>query len=277
MRTSKLHLLAQTYSRFEHTDSLNHGQSLWMMTFSDLLLLLLTVFVLRLSMYELVPHAERIEQKKQAIVEISQEKELPVETEALSEEVSITGISQSKSILTNISDSIAMHLGATDVIRTGSGGFESTQAKLISLNEQSSELLLLSSTFPHDSEELSFRAQELLGVLGRIAKSKPIALHITGYASDWALAEERTLEVARQLIGSGMSKKRLFLASDLISAPITHANPGGTILLKVKILATKSHRDASEILDWVFTLSSEKEEFSFSGNPKSPLQDARIR
>jgi flagellar motor protein MotB len=207
MKSSSLGTLPKLITRFEHIAPVNHSQSLWMMTFSDLLLLLLTVFVLRLSMYELAPHAERNKSEKQAIIEIEQPKELTVETEAISEEVSLTGISQSKSILTNISDSIAAHLGATDVIRAGTGGFESSQAKLISLNEQTSELLLLSSTFPEESEELSFRAQALLGELGRISKNKPLALHITGYATDWTLAEKRTLQVARQLIGSGMSEK----------------------------------------------------------------------
>ncbi len=181
------------------TLALKNDQS-WLISFSDLLILLLTFFVLRYSMYSadpqvipkpiIKPKIEVIENRKLSFFE-----ELRIHLANIHQLSSLN--EPTKSFRFSSLIEIYPHgLGALTTLGTG--------------------------TFYPGTNELTFQAREQLTALGYALKNKPYEMNIeahssnasvgTGFISNWDLSLAQALTVKRQLIDASVGEQSVSIA-----------------------------------------------------------------
>lgn len=173
------------------------GGEAWMLTFSDLLLLLLTMFAMQISMSTFKNHTQK------------------------------TGTTQMQQTGTvkNIKD-------FTQKLK----GYHTNSAMLSPLNHSSKlqikqnslnvlEITLNTNPFFLDSEELNFKGKEFIQDISEVAKLKhyDLSLKLQKNSGDWDLAERQTARLVRQLIDSGVSINQI--SAQAILQPFTQHTP----------------------------------------------------
>lgn len=213
----------------------------WMVTFSDLLTLLLTFFVMQLSMSTLDTQTiiENLKHLsgKEIITETAQKGALKQEEDAPLE-------SDLKTLTTTESvDSLNREVSAENLTETGKISAQ-TLNQLIPGNQpditlqqepEGTRLLLGTSTFLSASDELSFDAAQTIGALGMFLKNRHAKITIAGHTdsdviqtkrfpSNWELSSARAIAVVRQLIDAGVDPQTLSAVGYGDSKPIADNN-----------------------------------------------------
>ncbi len=191
----------------------------WMLTFSDLLLLLLTLFVLKLSMSSL--DGNTLHRSLSAYILGEEAYDRP-EGERARSELQVDAIElapQSERILTAIDDGLARLAGEAQG-RRESGGERIVQDSIEVHANGEGILIRLSSPFPGQGTELSFRAEQHLAVVAASVKDEEVELLITThtagvepeqgeYPSFWELSAAQAELLARQMIDAGVEAQSI--------------------------------------------------------------------
>lgn len=191
----------------------------WMLTFSDLLLLLLTLFVLKLSMSSL--DGTTLHRSLSAYILGEEAYERPggtrVRGELQVEEIELTP--QTERILTAIDDGLARLAGEAQG-RRESGGQRIVQDSIEVQAKAEGVLIRLSSPFPGQGTELSFRAERHIAVVAASVKEEDVELLVTAYTagvqpeeseflSSWELSAAQAEVIVRQMIDAGVEAQSI--------------------------------------------------------------------
>ncbi|HQH28787.1 MAG TPA: flagellar motor protein MotB [Oligoflexia bacterium] len=202
----------------EHTaitgSAQQHNTYAWMFTFSDLTLLLLTMFVLRLSMssIDLQLYQERIAQFAA--------RPTPRQAEAVDQdEQNDTRATDSdrnaERLFQTMSAQLAVRFGAVrpplpdERYQIVESGIE------LHRKGQGFMMVLGGSSFADDGITLSFLAQEAVLSMLRVINGREVRVEILGYTagatadsaqypSSWELSQARAMTIARQIIDAGV-------------------------------------------------------------------------
>ncbi|MCB0324008.1 MAG: OmpA family protein [Bdellovibrionales bacterium] len=192
----------------------------WLLTFSDLLLLLLTFFVLRFSMLTLDGNT-----LERAFSQFSLESDgvfRPRAERSLSSfELDVTRLSPAlQTAIRAVSDGLASELGEVQSRREAGGIIVFDDALELRPTEDVLEVRLLPTTFPTGTTELSFIAERLITALGRsLADGGVEATIVVHTAQDapreapfrtaWELSRAQAVRIARQMIDAGVEPQSI--------------------------------------------------------------------
>ena len=196
----------------------------WLATFSDLLLLMLTFFVLRLSMSDFGTILSNAEFQK--------------------------GDQQEQSEFVGEEGTEAEHAVVMDWLRgnqllhqpaAGRPGPSQQDLELESLQE-GDRIWLGSGGFVPGSAELTFRGTEVSRALGRLIAERGLGVSISvhtkssaylaDFSSAWELSNARALVLQRQMIDAGVGSSAVFLSGYADSKPfraVDHLKQGKTL------------------------------------------------
>lgn len=190
-------------------DEAQAAHSGWLVTFSDLLTLLLTMFVMRYAMSTISSTA------LQDTIGAADRK-LPADTTP-----GTTPASQ-------LTESLSMSLGSELIASFG----DNSDAPVLWRIENDQVVLVLSGTyFLSESDELSFRGKELLSSLTKSVSDRVGAVRIAAYTeedppssaeypSPWELSRAQALAVARQMIDAGLPESVISAAGLADTRPL---------------------------------------------------------
>jgi chemotaxis protein MotB len=204
----------------------------WMLTFSDLLLLLLTLFILKLSMSSL-DGATLHRALSSFILNKPAAHERPI-GERASNELSLQSLTLSpriQALLTATEEAIASIDGQVQGKRE-SGGRIVFDPSFEILPESDALLLRWYRPFPDNGTELSFRAEQQLRAVIRgtdkVKSSFAISTHSTHFTkmpreftSAWELTAAQALRISRQFIDAGVEQQSISLFGYGDSRPLT--------------------------------------------------------
>lgn len=188
----------------------NVPDNAWMLTFSDLLTLLLTLFVLRLSMSSLSKNTEAagdIRNDGTAAHTTSPDSRGEHQTPEQSPGALFTGIATRQ-----LTESLGKPLEKEGDKVSFASDFE------VERRGDGSVIKLGGSTFQPGSDELSFRAAEAVSALAKGLIGKKSRIRIAGHTDDvpintdrfpsnWELSGARAISVARQMIDAGVDER----------------------------------------------------------------------
>jgi len=199
-------------------------EAIWMITFLDLLTLLLTFFVLRISMKtlpaysnEVITHTASAEiATEEADLRDLEQKELPQPTltqstrAALSSKINLNEYGTGESS-TELSVPFANPLFDTSDIKSD-------------LSEGKRRVLFSRDTFLPDSATLNFSAASALNAIAELAQERKLSIHVVGYSdsspinskefpSNWELAQARTMAAVRQMLDAGVDATAISVAA----------------------------------------------------------------
>jgi chemotaxis protein MotB len=211
----------------------------WMLTFSDLLLLLLTLFVLRLSMSSL--DGNTLHRALSAFMYNTTSKARPSASRATNE-LSIAAPERSleiQQLITALSKALNHDQGEAQGQRE-SGGLRVLGNSVSITPEQESVLLRLdSSSFPQGGVELSFGAQRTLSALGSSLQKENVRIEISAHSdkeapseprfpTNWELSAAQASVAARQIIDAGVDPQSISLMGYGSALPIAEGNTVGS-------------------------------------------------
>ncbi len=194
----------------------------WMLTFSDLLLLLLTLFVLKLSMSSL--DGNTLQRALSSYIMGAETNQRPGGSRS-GNELQIEDVrlaATSERILTAIRDGLASLSGETQGKRE-SGGGEKVLSDSIDISILESGIALrLPSVFPNQGVEMSYRAAEQLKVIAKSVEGENVRILLTAHASGklpldapfpslWELTAAQAESVSRQMIDAGVGAQSISL------------------------------------------------------------------
>ncbi|MCC6220154.1 MAG: flagellar motor protein MotB [Deltaproteobacteria bacterium] len=194
--------------------------SAWMVTFSDLLTLLLTFFVMLHAMSSIdnqqiilkLKHFSKhqLEQAKEAIGKGGNDLMDKIDA-------AIPSSRNEKTQLTaRVASKLQGALGAPNAKSAAGNNLKfANDIYLRSTSDNGSLLLLGASTFPMASDELSFSAKEAVIAISRALSGKKVSISVNGhtdstpinnsrFASNWELSAARAIAVVRQMIDAGI-------------------------------------------------------------------------
>lgn len=205
----------------------------WMFTFSDLILLLLTMFVLRLSMS---PVDLRLFQER--IAEFSGRK-IQVPTEDHVRESSMASATANRD---TAAENLTQHartelsdvLGEPVAVYPNEKAFQ-FKGEIAVLPKTNGFLVVLGgASFASGGIQPSFLAQEAVLALGKVVAGRRVSIEISGhtdseasesneYASNWELSQARAMTIARQMIDAGVSAQYISIAGYADTKPVIRA------------------------------------------------------
>ena len=209
-------------------------RSYWIITFSDLMTLLLTFFVLRFAMSslnkeKLIEHLKSFPQAERVIA-----------TQASyggsgSAEVPLSSRDNFRATETVLRDELGQELTASVGEPQGkerSGKTLKFQGDIELKSESGGTLVFLGgSTFLSGSTELSFTAQEAVRSVAKRLQGKSVAITVAGHSdnqaintpefpSNWELSAARAIAVARQMIDAGVDPQSISAVGYADSKPL---------------------------------------------------------
>ena len=204
----------------------------WMLTFSDLLLLLLTLFVLRLSMSTL--DASKL---KDSFSEFPTSLSGPflgfdLELGGAPSGIDLINPQMSKEtqqLVSGIADGLGKKLGLPQPeAESGGSSIFPGGVKLQSIRG-GARVLLPSSSFPAGTTEFSFSAAETVQTIAKSVAGQNVKIHIashtddstpTAHPSNWELSSSRAMAVVRQMIDAGVAPQSISAAGYADSKPL---------------------------------------------------------
>lgn len=186
----------------------------WMLTFSDLLTLLLTFFVLRISMSTL--DASKIQEMLKGVQRVS---------ESEGEGIPDLGVAAS------LSRELTSLLGAPTNVRGESAEVEFSSDIRLRADGEGALLYLGGSTFESGSDELTPSGRVAVRQLTRVLLDHDYLIDIAGhtdtvpihnerFSSNWELSAARAIAVARELISLGCEPERLSVVGYADTKPL---------------------------------------------------------
>ena len=184
----------------------------WMLTFSDLLTLLLTLFVLRLSMSSLSKNPE-------VAGEIPGDGTAAQTTDPDTEGTHKTPEQSPGALFTGIATRQLTETLGEPLQQQGEKAYFASDFEVERLGD-GSVIKLGGSTFQAGSDELSFRAAEavsalakgLIGTISRIriaGHTDDVPINTDRFPSNWELSGARAISVARQMIDAGVDERSI--------------------------------------------------------------------
>lgn len=184
-----------------------------MLTFSDLLTLLLTFFVLRISMASL--DAEKVEDMLDAV--------------QLADKVAQASVKES--VASGIERELQQRFGEPERVKGTTNEKRFRSDIRLKPTPQGALLYLGGSTFESASDELTDEGRIAIRQIGRILAAKELTIDIAGHTDDipiqterfqsnWELSAARAIAVARDLISLGISPERISVVGYSDTLPV---------------------------------------------------------
>jgi len=199
------------------------GSMSWMVTFSDLLMILLTMFVLRLSMSS-IEHAQVHETfdaiKRNLAFELPESTMPAYNAETGQQAKEVKNLNPNARIAQRATQgllSVSPHLISSE----GSQGTPRVDTSIqVEATDEGVLVLLGGGLFETASDELSFKAEEAIRTISKIAIEEKASVIVAGHTDDvpiqnqrfpsnWELSAARSIAVIRQMIDAGVSPKQL--------------------------------------------------------------------
>jgi chemotaxis protein MotB len=194
----------------------------WMITFSDLMMLVLTFFVLRYSMSSIQPQTFRESVSDSEVTS-------PSRFDIQSAELSATKAEN----FSSVAGLLVSTLGYPE--QTEQGSLRYRGAVALSTRGNATLLVLGSSAFSSGDDQLTFHAAEALHALALWLRTSPARARISAYTdattsesfnSNWELSLARSLAAGRQIVDAGVEESRLEVMGYANTKPLfTDGNP----------------------------------------------------
>jgi len=194
----------------------------WSLTFSDLLTLLVTMFVLRFSMYSL-PKKTLNDQLRSFPTRVVG-KEVDQQAAETPDDFWLSVIPGKSEKISAMSDSLSRVLGAPERETEFGSGRRFGSTIVLTPSPGVLTASLLNSAFSADGDELTFEASEAIRTIGKTFGGPDFDIQIAAtallpknqpsdFASDSELSTARALAVLRQFLDAGVDAQVLSVAS----------------------------------------------------------------
>ncbi len=222
-RSLSNHYVAQRRKREEEARLHGPRQIHWTLTFSDLLTLLLTMFVLRFSMYSLPKKTlnDSLVNYPTRAVGLGGDR---ADENIVPQDYWLSTLPGSRERLAAMSDSLSRILGAPEPETESGNGKRFGSGLILTTSHGMVTASLLRGAFANQNDELTFEAAEAVRTIGKTFGTPEFEIRISStavlsgdqendFASDADLSTARGMAVLRQFLDAGVDAQVLSLGS----------------------------------------------------------------